>query len=961
MSIIPCSWCSVRKTRTSSFVVITIMLLLVLPLATAVGGGGTGEMMFVYRPPLDVQSLAAVSDPASVAIEWTDDCTASTESAVRDLFQQGATIFVYGDQDPLRAALGLGDENRTETDIVPSLYAVRRLSDGVLSDLIVLGGARNVATPLQEYVTALSGNESIAANAPIERLREWMAPTESEQALAPQEQEPGPGWVQIGDQLDVWNDTTYTSLSWDEYPLVDSIIPWYQTLRKKIYKLLDNEPGRDFYLVTFKMGSVLPLEHQRPDNIANGWTMWKRGLSLTPESLWGNPPASVIEHEPVNAAQQVTTSWSIGDEFSVSAGVDISWPPGVSGSVTWSWFTSYSESWTNPCVGMKDVSSQEAGTVAWQEEYWDLTRGSARWWELPCPPYTYTSRPWTVDCDANKETYYSHTAAIFEKTYDTGVAPDFQVRVGETWSYYYRAVPNDTAFWYEDGPDTVCIGPSDGGDYYYTTGNDGSMIPYFQFGRNLGPVVYENSPEWTPVEVEVGEYLDFSVAAQDSDGCQLTYEWFMDDDTLDTGGEPELTYRPICSDPATRRIICRATDPNGAYDEHQWNVQVHKKVADYLPSTPTWTALEGTNWCPGQPVTLTASDVDQSVTWEWSSSCGGHFYPPNGNPTAFVPPATTAPMICQISVIAHNDCGPSDPGIASGTIYPIPGTPSLTFFPATPQLCCGNSIQLNASGSGDPAYWFWECPDGGTIVGNGATVIYTAPTVTAERECDVMVRSQNLCGMSDPVVVTLMVQPAPEPPALTTPADSEEIDLPGGDQPLVLLWEEAEGVTLNRVQIDDNTDLSSPEFDNEVEGCSYCTYDLAKGKLYYWRVKAASGCGWGKWSDIRSFYLGTATGVTDINGNLPEDYQLAQNYPNPFNPTTAIEFSLPSSETVLLEIYDITGRKVRTLVDSHLNAGLKRVVWDSRNDLGNVVSSGLYLYRLQAGTFTDAKKMVLLR
>lgn len=130
--------------------------------------------------------------------------------------------------------------------------------------------------------------------------------------------------------------------------------------------------------------------------------------------------------------------------------------------------------------------------------------------------------------------------------------------------------------------------------------------------------------------------------------------------------------------------------------------------------------------------------------------------------------------------------------------------------------------------------------------------------------------------------------------------------------------------------------------------------------LHYWRVKAEGECGWGEWSDTRSFYLASPTSVTDIGGSLPTEYQLAQNYPNPFNPTTAIEFSLPHSGSILLEIYDITGRKVRTLVNSPLNAGLKRVVWDSRDEFGDVVSSGVYLYRIDTGDFSVTRKMVLM-
>lgn len=94
---------------------------------------------------------------------------------------------------------------------------------------------------------------------------------------------------------------------------------------------------------------------------------------------------------------------------------------------------------------------------------------------------------------------------------------------------------------------------------------------------------------------------------------------------------------------------------------------------------------------------------------------------------------------------------------------------------------------------------------------------------------------------------------------------------------------------------------------------------------------------------------------------LPEEFSLSQNYPNPFNPTTTIEFSLPRSGYVVLDVYDIMGRRVITLADEYLNAGLKKVVWDGRDRNGHEVASGMYLYRLQSGDFSLTKKMILLK
>jgi hypothetical protein len=95
--------------------------------------------------------------------------------------------------------------------------------------------------------------------------------------------------------------------------------------------------------------------------------------------------------------------------------------------------------------------------------------------------------------------------------------------------------------------------------------------------------------------------------------------------------------------------------------------------------------------------------------------------------------------------------------------------------------------------------------------------------------------------------------------------------------------------------------------------------------------------------------------------NLPRRFALHQNYPNPFNPTTAIKYDLPKGIYVTLEVYDMLGRKIRTLVEEKLGAGYRVTVWDGKNDQGLPVSSGLYFYRLKTTEFTKVRKATLLR
>ncbi|MFC1784794.1 aryl-sulfate sulfotransferase [Candidatus Neomarinimicrobiota bacterium] len=95
--------------------------------------------------------------------------------------------------------------------------------------------------------------------------------------------------------------------------------------------------------------------------------------------------------------------------------------------------------------------------------------------------------------------------------------------------------------------------------------------------------------------------------------------------------------------------------------------------------------------------------------------------------------------------------------------------------------------------------------------------------------------------------------------------------------------------------------------------------------------------------------------------NLSDSFKLFNNYPNPFNPITNIEFTLTERTKINISIYDLAGNKIRTLVSNIMEPGLKSITWDSKDDDGTAVSSGVYFYNLQAGQQNQTKKMMLLR
>ncbi|MCH7772904.1 MAG: T9SS type A sorting domain-containing protein [Bacteroidetes bacterium] len=102
----------------------------------------------------------------------------------------------------------------------------------------------------------------------------------------------------------------------------------------------------------------------------------------------------------------------------------------------------------------------------------------------------------------------------------------------------------------------------------------------------------------------------------------------------------------------------------------------------------------------------------------------------------------------------------------------------------------------------------------------------------------------------------------------------------------------------------------------------------------------------------------TSGGVTDVadENNLPFDFSLVQNYPNPFNPSTSIQYAVSSRQFVSLKVYDVLGNEVATLVNEEKPAGSYKVEFD-----GTDLTSGIYFYRIEAGSFIETKKMILIK
>jgi hypothetical protein len=128
-----------------------------------------------------------------------------------------------------------------------------------------------------------------------------------------------------------------------------------------------------------------------------------------------------------------------------------------------------------------------------------------------------------------------------------------------------------------------------------------------------------------------------------------------------------------------------------------------------------------------------------------------------------------------------------------------------------------------------------------------------------------------------------------------------------------------------------------------------------------YKIGTADDCAiyWSQFGGVNAYISRsclTTVGIGNNNNEIPKAYSLLQNYPNPFNPTTNIKFSIPQNGMVKLTVFDITGRQVAVLVNENLNAGTYTAGFNAAN-----VSSGIYFYKLESGSFVDTKKMMLIK
>ena len=379
-----------------------------------------------------------------------------------------------------------------------------------------------------------------------------------------------------------------------------------------------------------------------------------------------------------------------------------------------------------------------------------------------------------------------------------------------------------------------------------------------------------------------------------------------------------------------------------------------------------------------------AVDLDQPVEIDWDPVIGASSYSfqldnnsdfssPVANLTVTPSGYTAALLVGSTTyywrVRADNTCGHGSWSASRSFTTAVCNLPAI----ATPQLpVTGSSNQTQ------PVTLDW--PDAALATLYRVQVdedsLFTSPTIDVEVTPSTTVasgllagsmsywrvRSYNACGWADWSNVFKFSTCSPiVAPALVEPPDSAII----GNSPAFFDWNLVAGADSYLVQIVVATSFDTPNLRTSKMGAGlsqFGSYSLPSSKRYFWRVRAFDDCGWGLYSPTRTCSLQTVLAVDDIDGGqLPSEFTLSQNYPNPFNLSTSIEFDLAEAGWVRIEVYNILGQNIVTLVDEQLGAGKKRVSWNGQDLTGRTVASGVYYYRLSTDNFTATRKMLLLK
>ncbi len=493
------------------------------------------------------------------------------------------------------------------------------------------------------------------------------------------------------------------------------------------------------------------------------------------------------------------------------------------------------------------------------------------------------------------------------------------------------------AAWSDPTADTMaCLAPANAGDYTYEVRACNDCGCSNASGPTAVAIVSEISmPASFSVDKDsVCQNEDFCFTWTVAAGADY-YEIAEDGGSWSNLGDTNQ----VCLQRAEMRtfsFVLRACGDCGCSDA---TAPVSVKVASGMDTPPVLTTADSTV-CRGTEFTFIWDPVDDAGWYD--VRVNGNDWRSFGDSTSYTA-INYVPASDTFEVRACNSCG-CTPASDQLVVHSIVGSDPPQNIQVSHDPTCSNREFCLSWDPVDTATQY-QVHRVGEPWTNAATATAYCFTHTQAGTYEYEVRSCNACGCgtNSPIIQVTTVDPAEAPMMLNCGVQGNEIRIE---------WTECEGAEFYRLYSDGLLLAST--------GNTYRIEDADPGVEHTYHVVAVSDCG--ETPSIDSCVFAYPTDVHEIGGGtIPEGYALDQNYPNPFNPETQIEFDLPRGGWVRLQVVNVLGRTVRTLVDEPLSAGSKVVLWDGTNDHGRSVSSGVYFYQLTYEQQSTTRKMLLLR
>ncbi len=461
--------------------------------------------------------------------------------------------------------------------------------------------------------------------------------------------------------------------------------------------------------------------------------------------------------------------------------------------------------------------------------------------------------------------------------------------------------------------------------------------------------------------------------SSDADGTITSYAWDFGDGTTASIADPTHTYQ----NEGEYTAVLTVTDDAGATDTDTVMISVTAPVANQPPTATITQPADGASFPSGATISYSGTGTDPedgtlpAANFTWLVDL------PNGQTNVVVATGVTSGTAATqmdgphvLKLVVRDSEGLTDTARVNITVGGTGNQPPSAVAEADPTSGTAPlAVQFTGSNSSDSdgtiSSYSWDFGDGNTASVADPSHTYADPgTYTAT----LTVTDDDGATDSDTVIITVNSGTTNQPPTAT-------ITQPTAGQTFLV----GESINYSGTGTDpEDGDLPAANFTWTVRAPDGQIHPLASGVksgtatasapgVYTIRLEVTDSEGASDLDEVQITVNGTAVAAKKGSGlldsrMLPKSFVLEEAFPNPFNPETRIRFHLPTSARVSLEIYDLSGRLIRVIVkDAEHAAGTHTYTWAGNDAAGNVVPSGIYLIRMQAGTQHFLRKVSLIK